>query len=430
MERESAMKLNRRALLKTSVAASVAAQLACEKGTEAAAPLSLGDLGSARQDFPRGTNGVYMNHASQHPISRQTAHVMQQYADYLANECTRAGWYNASDEAKAFAEAHKSEVKEMFGKLINAKPSEIAFCLSTTEGENIVVNGMDIQKSGGNVVTNDLHYSSCLYNYKMRQERGLDVRIVKHKDWQLDPADFEKVVDGKTKLVALTLVSNVNGLLAPVKEIADIAHRNGAHVYADIIQACGAAPIDVKAMGIDFAACSTYKWLMGLRGFAYLYVREDLQGTVVRPTQFGGGVGFNYQPWVETPDPAKGEVIYNPKQKASQYEVGNVSSVGAVCQREALSFIHRVGVDSIQAHATPLTEFLQEEMPKIGYASITPKGNRSPIVTFRVPDPKEAERRLKEADIEVTLRFGNQMRVSVSVMNNQQDVEALVRALA
>jgi selenocysteine lyase/cysteine desulfurase len=424
------MKLNRRSLLKTSLAASVASQLACEQGTEAAPPLTLGDLSSARDDFPRSTHGVYMNHASQHPVSRQTARVMQQYADYLAHECTRAGWYDASEEAKAFAGARKNEVKQLFGKLINADPSEIAFCLSTTVGENIVANGMGIQESGGNVVTNDLHYSSCLYSYKMRQERGLDVRIVKHRDWQLDPADFEKVVDGDTKLVALTLVSNVNGLLAPVKEIADIAHRNGAYVYADIIQGCGAVPIDVKAMGIDFAACSTYKWLMGLRGFAYLYVREDLQGTVVKPTQFGGGVGFNYAPWVETPDSTQGEITYSPKMNASQYEVGNVSSVGCVCQHEALNFIHRVGVDAIQAHVKPLTDYLQEEMPKIGYASITPKGNRSSITTFRVPDPKEAEGRLNAAKIEVTLRFGNQMRVSVSVMNTQQDVESLVKALA
>ena len=261
------MNFNRRSFLAGSAAAAVVPHLACGDGTEAAAPLTPGDLNTARLDFPRSTNGVYMNHASQHPVSRQTAGVMQQYADYLANECTRAGWYHASDEAKDLANARKSEVKQLFGKLINAKPSEIAFCLSTTVGENIVANGMGIQESGGNVVTNDLHYSSCLYSYKMRQERGLDVRIVKHKDWQLDPADFEPVIDGNTKLVALTLVSNVNGLLAPVKEIADIAHRKGAYVYADIIQGCGAVPIDVKAMGIDFAACSTYKWLMGLRGF-------------------------------------------------------------------------------------------------------------------------------------------------------------------
>ena len=422
------MNFNRRSFFAGSVAASVASQFGCGQGSDAAP--ALGDLNSARQDFPRSANSVYMNHASQHPVSVQTARAIEQYAEYLANECTRAGWHQASDEARAFAGAYKREVKELFAKLINARPSEIAFCLSTTVGENMVVNGMGIQESGGNVVTNDLHYSSCLYNYKMRQQQGLDVRIVKHRDWRLDPADFEKVIDDKTNLVALTLVSNVNGLLAPVKEIAGIAHRNGAHVYADIIQACGAVPIDVQAMGIDFAACSTYKWLMGLRGFAYLYIKEDLQGTVVKPTQFGGGVSFNYEPWVENPESDKGEIVYKPKQKASQYEVGNVSSVGCVCQHEALNFIHRIGVDEIQAHATPLTEFLQEEMPKIGYASITPRGNRSPITTFRVPDPKEAERRLKEANIEVTLRFGNQMRVSVSVMNNQQDVEALVAALA
>lgn len=422
------MNFNRRSFLAGGVAASVASQLGCGRESDPA-PV-LGDLHSARRDFPRSENGVYMNHASQHPLSVQSARAIERYAGYLANECSRAGWYEVSDEAKALGGAYKREVKELFARLINARPSEIAFCLSTTVGENMVVNGMGIQESGGNVVTNDLHYSSCLYNYKMRQQRGLDVRIVKHRDWRLDPADFEKVIDDKTKLVALTLVSNVNGLLAPVKEIAEIAHRNGAYVYADIIQACGAVPIDVQAMGIDFAACSTYKWLMGLRGFAYLYIKEDLQETVVQPVQFGGGVSFNYEPWVENPDSGKGEIVYRPKQKASQYEVGNVSSVGCVCQQEALNFIHRVGVDEIQAHAASLTGFLQEEMPKIGYASITPSGNRSPITTFRVPDPKEAERRLKEAHIEVTLRFGNQMRVSVSVMNNLQDVEALVAALA
>ena len=92
------MNFNRRSFLAGGVAASVASQLGCGQGSEAAP--TLGDLGSARQDFPRNTNGVYMNHASQHPVSIQTARAMQQYADYLANECTRAGWYDASDEAK------------------------------------------------------------------------------------------------------------------------------------------------------------------------------------------------------------------------------------------------------------------------------------------------------------------------------------------
>ena len=281
------MHLDRRQFLAAGAAASLATHLACGQGTEASP--TLGDLSTAREGFPCSTAGVYMNHASQHPVSLRTAQLMQRYCDYLARQVTRAGWVAASEDAKTFAGARRREAKELFAKLINAKPSEIAYCQSTQVGENIVANGMDIQGAGGNVVTNDLHYSSCLYNYKMRQQQGLDVRIIRHRDWQLDLADFEKAIDDKTKLVALTLVSNVNGYLADVKAISDLAHARGAYVYADIIQAAGAVPIDVQAMGIDFAACSTYKWLMGLRGLAYLYVKKNLQGSVVRPTQFGGG---------------------------------------------------------------------------------------------------------------------------------------------
>ena len=422
------MHLDRRQFLAGGAAASLATHLACGQGTEASP--TLGDLSTAREDFPCSANGVYMNHASQHPVSRRAAELMQRYCAYLANEVTRAGWVDASEDAKTFTGAHRREAKELFAKLINAKPTEIAYCQSTQVGENIVANGMDIQSAGGNVVTNDLHYSSCLYNYKMRQRQGLDVRIVRHHDWQLDMADFAKVIGDKTKLVALTLVSNVNGYLADVKAISDLAHARGAYVYADIIQAAGAVPIDVQALGIDFAACSTYKWLMGLRGLAYLYVREDLQGSVVRPTQFGGGVSFNYEPWVATPDPDKEDLVYRPKTGAAQYEVGNVSSIGCVCQSEALSYIHRLGVDKIQAHAKTLTDRLHKELPAIGYPSITPPGNPSPIVTFGLKDPDDVRERLKRANIEVTLRFGNQMRVAVSVFNNDEDIDRLVQALA
>ena len=423
------MNLDRRQFLAGGAAASLAAHLGCdESATEASA--TLGDLSTAREDFPCSEGRVYMNHASQHPVSLRSAQLMQKYCDYLSHVVSRAGWVGNSEETKTFVGARRGEAKELFAKLINAKPTEISYCQSTQVGENIVANGMDIQESGGNVVTNDLHYSSCLYSYKMRQQAGLNVRIIRHRDWQLDLADFEKAIDNKTKLVALTLVSNVNGYLVDVKAISDLAHSRGAHVYADIIQAAGAVPIDVKAMGIDFAACSTYKWLMGLRGLAYLYIKEDLQGSVVRPTSFGGGISFNYPPWNENSDPSKDDITYKPKTGAGQYEVGNISSIGCVCQYEALNYMHRIGVDKIQAHATKLTDRLQKELPAIGYPSLTPAGNRSPIVTFQLKDPDDVEARLKRANIEVTLRFGNQMRVAVSVLNNDDDIDRLVSALS
>ena len=141
------------------LAASAAAPFGCggPSGGESEPRRPARDLSTATLDFPAGGAGVYMNNASQHPVSRQSAQAIQDYARYLAHDLTRSGWSDASEQARAFAGAYRRESKQLFGKLINAKASEIAYCQSTTVGENIVFNGMDIQASGGNVVTNDLH---------------------------------------------------------------------------------------------------------------------------------------------------------------------------------------------------------------------------------------------------------------------------------
>jgi selenocysteine lyase/cysteine desulfurase len=382
-----------------------------------------------RDDFPIVRNRVYFNSASEHPVSIHSARAMKKYIDYLTGDLTRAEWVDTPRDVAAYRDARLREIKPMFAKLINAKPSEIALIKSTQAGENLVVNGMDIQASGGNVVTHDLHYESCLYSYKMRQKAGLDVRIVKHRDWQIDMRDLERVVDRRTKLIATTLVSNVNGLLQDVKAMSDLAHAHGAYLFADIIQGAGAIPIDVKALGIDMASCSTYKWLMGLRGFGYLYVREDLQGTVVKPKEFAGGVRFNYPPWAANPEPGAPELGFTPRKGAGAYEVGNVSNVGSFCQYESLQYIERLGIENIRGHARPLTNRLQKELPAMGYPCITPRGNESPIVTFLVNDARATAEKLKKANIELTLRFGNQMRIAVSVFNNDADVDRLLGAL-
>jgi selenocysteine lyase/cysteine desulfurase len=222
----------------------------------------------------------------------------------------------------------------------------------------------------------------------------------------MDFRDLERVVDRKTKLIAIAIVSNVNGYVHEIRKIADLAHAHGAYVYVDAIQAAGAVPIDVKAMGIDFLACSAYKWLMGGR-FGYLYVREDLQDPVLKAKLFGGR---------STP---KG---------ASRYEISTVSHLGCVCQSQALAYIHSYGVDTIRAHVRPLTERLLKEMPALGYPSITPKGNESPIVSFTVKDPAATKAKLQKAKVVVTI--GSTMRVSPSIFNNMSDVDRLLAALA
>ncbi|MCZ2073576.1 MAG: aminotransferase class V-fold PLP-dependent enzyme [Bryobacteraceae bacterium] len=406
--------MNRRQFFATAAATGPAASSATSSGSR--------DFSTVRADFPRARTAAYLDNASCHPLSVHTAAALHRYIDWASKEVGEPWW---PDWAQA-----RTEAKTLFAKLINAKPSEIAFARSTIEAESNLLNGMAIQASGGNVVTNDLHYSAAIYNYRMRQKDGLEVRIVKHRDWQIDIRDMERAVDRNTRLIAIALVSNVNGYLHDVSKLSELAHANGAYLYADIIQCAGAIPIDVRAMGIDLAACSTYKWLMGVKGFGFLYVREDLQGSVVRPVQHSGGVRFNYAPWVEQPDTGLDEIAFSPVTGPSCYEVSYPSYEGAICALESLKYIHRLGVENIRAHVRALTTRLQKEMPAAGYPSITPPDNESPIVAFAAKDPQRAMEKLRKAGVHAAMRFRNKMRISPSVFNNQEDVDRLLEALA
>ncbi|MFN7919458.1 MAG: aminotransferase class V-fold PLP-dependent enzyme [Bryobacteraceae bacterium] len=319
-------------------------------GAAAAATL---DISTARAEFPWASRQTYLNTATEHPLSVRTAGAMQEYLHALTH---------GPDAARDKFENGRlmTEVKAMFARLIHAKPQEIGFTPSTQTGENLVLEGLGVM-SGGNVVTNDLHYGGSLLNYRERKKAGLDVRIVEHKDWTMDFRDLERVVDSKTKLIAIALVSNVNGYVHEVKRIADLAHAHGAYLYVDAIQAAGAVPIDVGAMGIDFLACSAYKWLMGGR-FGYLYVREELQGAALKARLFGGR---------------------SAPKGAGQYEISTASHLGCVAQSVALGYILGLGVERIRSHARPLTERLWKEMPGLGYANMTPKGNEESDREFR-----------------------------------------------
>jgi selenocysteine lyase/cysteine desulfurase len=380
------------------------------------------DFEKIREDFPRVRDEVYMDNASTHPINIYTAGALHRYTEWAKNNVGEPWWPDWTEAREA--------CKNQFAQLVNANPDEIAFARSTVEAENNMLNGMDLK--GGNVVTTDLHYTASLYSYKMREMRdGLKVQIIKHNDWKFDISDFEKVINKKTKLVAITLVSNVNGLLIDnVRAISDLAHANGAILYVDIIQGVGNVPVDVKSMGIDVAACSTFKWLMGSKGFGFLFVRKDLQDTVVKTTHHNGGVTFNYSPWTDQVDAAAPEIVFKPRTGPGIYEVSYPSYEGVICAQASLKYIMEIGVNNIRRYVRTLTQRLAVELPKLGYPTITPENNDSPIVSFIARDPDETMKRLRQAKIHVAMRFRNKLRISPSIYNNMSDIDRIVKALS
>jgi len=408
--------MHRRGFLVTAAAAAVAAPV----------DLSL----QCRKDFPRAMNETYFNSAAQHPLGNHSVAAMHRYIDFLHK--------GPGEGRKDFWEDGLSQVKPMFARLINAKPSEIAFTGSTTIGENTILNGMDLR--GGSVVTNDRHYTACLSTYLTRQElQGLDVRVVKHRDWAIDLKDMERAVDAKTRLIAVSLVSSVNGHVENIKALSDLAHSHKAYLFADIIQGCGSTPIDVKAMGIDFASTAMYKWLQGEHGFGFLYIKEDLIGSVVKPTEFTGHPTFNYAPWVAKPAPGPSGLINHAAQGINAFDCGTPSVITYAAQHAAFEYMAKIGVENIRAHANRLIGRLQKELPPLGYTPITPQGAQSSIVTFLCKDAEAVKRRIRASKAKILLtgpnsaltvgRFGNHIRFSVSVFNNDQDINIILEVL-
>ena len=171
---------------------------------------------------------------------------------------------------------------------------------------------------------------------------------------------MEAAIDDRTSLVAVTLISNINGRVEPLRKLSDIAHAHGAYVYADIIQAAGIVPIDVQALGIDFAACSGYKWLFGPHGVGFIFVREGLQGTVLEDHLFPGHVTHNYQPWVARSDSDHDDFVYMEPTDARRYQPGHMSYLGYCALYEGLKFIDRIGVEAARRHSVRLARRLEE----------------------------------------------------------------------
>ncbi len=330
-----------------------------------------------------------------------------------------------------WAGGHQEEAKALFARLINASAGEISFVPSTLVGENLVVAGLGIPGGKWNVVIDELHYEGSIYMYRSLKDRGLDLRVVKQRGGRASLPDYERLVDKNTRLVACSLVSYLNGYRADVASLSRLAHDQGAYVYADVIQSAGAVPIDVKALDLDFCACSGYKWLMGDRGLGYLYVREELHGKVLRRTQFGDRQfsDFDYHAYPgDTPDPEYASWKVR-SGAGAHYEVGNVANVVAAGHVESLKLIHELGVDRIQEHVRPMVEKLRKEMPRLGYPCLTPEGTPSPTSAFVVAKPDVYRKKLQAANIDAKVEW-RQSRVSVSVYHRMADIDRFLNTVS
>ncbi len=376
-------------------------------------------------DFPHkdlfDIKGTYINAAFIHPMSKGSYKAISSYLDERQIN-GHTPHYDMDDNRK--------EAKNLFAKLINADVEEIAWIPSTMVGENCIVNGLSLPGTKSRVVTDAYHFSGSLFLYNELAKQGLDLHVVPPHDNKINLDDLEAAITAGTKLVAISLVSAYNGFQHDLKKLCEIAHAKNAMVYADIIQAAGTVPIDVKKSGIDFCACATYKWLMGDFGVAFLYVKKDRLDLLKR-SQIGYRQEASFISHVY-PFDDPGSVMFESTSRTDtggHFEVGTLGNAAIAALRHSLTYLTSTGIQKIQDHRKPMIGLIQQKLPSFGFMPLTPVESTSPIVSFAVKDAAKLKPKLDAAGINIQV-YDNRIRISPSVYNDMEDINKLIKALS
>lgn len=369
----------------------------------AQAPGGATDPLDVRKDFPAADKSLYLDAAYITPTPLPVAEAGRAFADSKSHQPISLGDMLARTD----------QVRDAFARLIGAQPAEIGFLFSTSEGENIVTQAIGLAR-GDNVVVDELHYNTSFVLYRhLEATRGVELRIVKARDGGVSAADFAPLVDRRTRIVSVAWVSHQNGFRHDMPPLAALAHKHGAWLYADAVQAVGMFPIDVKASGVDVMTTGTYKWLLGSYGVAPFYVRAELVDRIT-PDRWGAL-------HVERTLPDHRYEIYKTAKKFDYATLafGPVYQLGA-----ALQYLERVGVARIERHTVGLAQTIADGLRARGIAVLTPDGNQSAIVAFRNPaDAARTRAVLDTSRTKVSVREnGTQIRVSPALYNTADDV--------
>lgn len=346
-----------------------------------------------------GVSG-WLDSAYQHPMPVEAQASVQRY---MIEKTAVSPFYPA--------QLVQEEVKRSFAGLVGAAPREIAYVPSATAGETLILAGLGLLEKG-RVVTDDLHFSGSLFMYEQLRSRGVDVHVVASRNGVVDLGDVRKALELRpTDLVAISWISAVNGHRHELSEIAALAHQHGALVYADIIQGVGALPIDLPATGIDFAATSSYKWLMGEMGAGFLWAPERNWPRVL-PTAFGlRQLG------------ARSQDDGQPTAAAGIFEMSTVSNIVLSALRVSLPYLEARKDHGTARERGPLLAHLREELQSMGLATLSNEKHTT-VAAFRIQGIEAFAERLRRRTLYATCSE-DRVRIAPSIFNTHDDIEQL-----
>ena len=390
-----------------------------------------------REEFPilampaHGRRLAYLDNAATTQKPREVLDAITTY--YTSqNANVHRGVHLLSERATLAFEQAREHVAAFFGAV---RSHEIVFTRNATESVNLVASswGGANLRPGDEVLISAMEHHSNIVPWQLACERtGAALKVIPIDDrGVLDMDAFARLLSPKTKMVAVTHLSNALGTINPVAEITRAAHAAGAVVLVDGAQAAYHLPVDVEALGVDFYVATGHK-LYGPTGMGVLYGREARLDAM--PPYQGGGdmiasVTFEKSTWNTLP---------------YKFEAGTPHIEGAVALGTAVRFIRRVGFDWIAAHERDLLAYATEAVAAVpGVRLVGTAPDKASILSFVMDDvhPHDIGTVVDRAGVAIRTghhcaqpvmeRFGvpATARASFAMYNTREDVDQLVAAL-
>ncbi|PEL12941.1 aminotransferase class V-fold PLP-dependent enzyme [Bacillus sp. AFS017336] len=361
-----------------------------------------------RSLFPTLTETIHLSSCSQSAISLPVKEGIQSYlTSWTEKGMDWEGWMDKVHEAKV-----------AFATLINASVDEIAVLSSVSDAASSFASSLDFSGKRNKVVTTDIDFPCIGHVWLSQVPRGANVTFLEENLHQIQIEQYEKAVDSSTLITSVSHVSYYNGFIQDIKAISNITKANGSLLFVDAYQSAGSVPIDVKEMGIDALATGAQKFLLGIPGISFLYVRKELADALNPPTTgwFSRVNPFSFNPRLL--DYAEG---------TRRFDTGTPMMINAYAAEAGISLLNQIGVSAIQDYLSYLSRVAIETAQTLGLTVVSPtdlsiKGSNTAI---RVDQASTIEQYLKRKNIIVSAR-NDVLRVAPHFYNTDEEV---VRAL-
>ncbi len=371
---------------------------------------------NVKEDFPISKEIVYMNTAA---ISLKPLQVIDSMTEFMRNY-EMNGTFNFSDSLE---EEVLENARCMIAELIGCTKDDIALTTNTSEGINFIAHAIKFDH-GNNVVTTDLEFPTVTYPWlRIAKEKGVEVRFASNRNGIVSVEDLEKLVDNRTKVIALSHVEYSSGLRYNLREIAELAHRHGAILLVDAVQSLGVVPLNVRREEVDVLASAAYKWLLGPFGAGFVYMKKEFYDNV-EPLFVGWRSSIEHKEY----DPRR----YTLPNAARKFEYGGMPYTPIYGLTKAIEYIMDLEVENIRNYVMNITQKLMEKLNDLGAQTLTPfnQEQRAGIVAVRFEkmDYDRAVEELAKEKIVVSKRM-NALRISPHIYNTEDEVEKIVQAI-